>query len=54
MNELYLGHTLAEYLFMVWWMACSVSIVYCYIRICDLKDELEYHQYLNRLMIGRR
>lgn len=54
MDQLYLGYTGWEYAFMITWMILSMSIVYCYIKIMDLKDQLAYHRYLNDLMIGKK
>lgn len=53
MNELYLGHTMWEYLFMTLWMMFTVGVVYCYVRICDLEEQVEYYKSLNCMMIGQ-
>lgn len=50
MDQLYLGYTGWEYLFMTTWTALSILIVYCYVRVQDLKDELQYRRYLTDIM----
>ena len=54
MDQLYLGHSGWEYLFMITWLVLCVTLVYSIVRIQTLKDELEYRRYLANLMTGKR
>jgi hypothetical protein len=49
MNELYINHTIAEYLFMVLWMAFVCLIIYTYVRVNDLKEQRDYYRYLQQI-----
>lgn len=49
MNEIYLGYTLAEYAFMITYMAFLFLVVYSYVRINDLKEERDYYRYLQKM-----
>lgn len=50
MDQLYLGYTGWEYLFMITWIVATTSFVYAYLRIQDLKEQLEYHKSLTTLV----
>jgi hypothetical protein len=54
MDQLYLGYTGWEYAFMAAWFTTWIGVIYSYIRITDLKDQLAYYRYLNDLMIGKK
>jgi hypothetical protein len=49
MNELYLGYTLLEYMFMITYLLLMILVVYSYVRISDLKEQRDYYRCLQKL-----
>jgi hypothetical protein len=49
MNEIYLGHTLWEYAFMLLYMCFICLVVYTYVRVNSLKEEVEYYRALQKM-----
>jgi hypothetical protein len=54
MNQMFLGYTVLEYLFMITYMVLMVMTVYSYVRITDLREQRDYYRYLTGLASKRK